>query len=515
MSTSDHRARLMAILSGKPLPTSIDGASASSVEAADEGELPIEGVKVDDAPADPGVPPAPTALRLDGWGISRGENLLEASDRLSKFASLGAEDEARVNAAADFYGAAFNVEPELNHACVDRQRHQFMEALMGQPEYAALHSSTFLDDDASTIAAVAFAQQYEELTLERERRAEQKKKDERDPRKPKKDKGDEEMEDAMACAAAAAKACEAASEEVAEHNDSRDACGMGPGGPGKSSPDRMAQYFQRVKNSAQLKKIIALAGRYRRAARGKQMNKTRHGYDDMVGIDLSGDLARAVPAELAKYSHRLLRMDFLRRLVERQLLSRDWRTVEPQDKGPVWICVDRSGSMSGDKVAQAKALALAMGEIARMQKRWIVLMSFDGQYGKPETLTGLHSNNHDLVVFPPGRWDPLAMLDWLEGPCKGGSCHDVPVREMPALWNSINPPRGKTDLVFVTDAECALSPADAATFNDWKVREKVKLISLVIGKRQGGETLSCVSDQLFGMPILDVEEEGVSAALSI
>jgi Mg-chelatase subunit ChlD len=93
--------------------------------------------------------------------------------------------------------------------------------------------------------------------------------------------------------------------------------------------------------------------------------------------------------------------DVLRRLVERQVLSRDYRASEPVGKGPIIVAVDQSGSMEGEPVHTAKALALAMAWIARQQHRWAALVAYSGDSGER------------LLAFPPGRWYETALLDWL------------------------------------------------------------------------------------------------------
>src|SRR5262249_31742576 len=137
-----------------------------------------------------------------------------------------------------------------------------------------------------------------------------------------------------------------------------------------------------------------------------------------------------------------LEPDTLRRLVERQCMCRQQRSIEPVGKGPIIVCVDESGSMAGEKVHTAKALALALAWIARQQRRWCALVAYSGSSGER------------LLPLPPGRWDEVALAEWLCAFIGRGSNLDVPVREMPRYYTQLKAPQGRTDVLFITDALC-------------------------------------------------------------
>jgi uncharacterized protein with von Willebrand factor type A (vWA) domain len=52
--------------------------------------------------------------------------------------------------------------------------------------------------------------------------------------------------------------------------------------------------------------------------------------------------------------------------------------TKKEGKGPIVVCVDNSGSMSGDRETWSKAVALALLEIATMQKRGFACIHFGG-----------------------------------------------------------------------------------------------------------------------------------------
>ena len=300
-----------------------------------------------DVPASTSSRPAsPTVLELDDWGIRRGGEVLKESERLQ---TLGL-DEAAI---ADFFGAAFEPEPLLHESCADVLRHDFIKQLLETPEYNALHTSTLLNQAASAIATTSFAEQF--ATLRKEITPEEKddgQKAETSPERKKTSpdrKGEgrreehepkhERLAEEMKILRAVGHALTKASEEVEEAQEAANALGMGAGSPGSNDARAIAQLYRRVRSNKMLRRICELAGRYRRFAQSKQRRKLAHGMDDMVGVVLDGELGRVLPQELAKLALPEFEWDTLRRLVERQVMCRDYRSTEPVAKGPLIVSV--------------------------------------------------------------------------------------------------------------------------------------------------------------------------------
>jgi len=433
----------------------------------------------------------PTALFVDEWGLRRGRDLIAESERLKKCCA----DEF---AAADFFGIAFDPDPQLMPSCVDPRRHQFVKQMLETPEYHALHADTQLDDTASEIAATHFAEQFSQL----------KKEDAEDKPREKGSasggsaRGDaEELEREMAALRAVGKAVEEAGREVGELKESAAALGMGPGEPGSNYPHAIANLFKRIRGDRNLKKICELAGRFRRVAQSKQRQKVWHGFDDVVGVEPGGDIGRLLPSELMKLMLPELELDTLRRIAEKQAMCREHHSVEPVGKGPILCVVDESGSMEGQRVHTAKALALSLAWIARSQRRWCGVIAYSGGSGER------------LLALPPGRWNEVKLCDWLSEFIGGGSDLDVPIKELPRMYQEIGAPPGITDVVILTDAKCRV-PADLRErFLAWKGATKARVVSLVIGSVPGD--LEHISDEVHRVPALDPASDAVGRVLSL
>jgi uncharacterized protein with von Willebrand factor type A (vWA) domain len=440
------------------------------------------------------APASATALHLDDWGLRRGQDVLHESDRLKEcLAELG-DEERQTYAVADFHAAAFETDPRLHDACLDQLRLEFVKQLMETPEYRELRTSTVLNDTASEIAATAFAVQYAELHKER-------KKDEKESNEGRGGRRAGDFEGEMAVLKRVSKALAEATKEVEDAKEAAAALGMGAGAPGSNDPRAIAALFKRVRSDPTLRRICELAGRYRRVAQSKQRQKSVHGMDDMVGVTTDGELGRLLPHELAKLAIPEFEDDTLRRLVERQTMCREYASVEPVAKGPIIVSVDESGSMEGEKAHTAKALALALAWIARMQKRWCGLVAYSGDSGER------------VLSLPPGRWDEHALMSWLEEFIGGGSSIDIPIREMPRIYEQLKAPVGKTDVLFITDAICRLPDKLKQEFISWKQSVQARLITLVIDSAPGD--LAAISDELHMVGSLSVEEEAVGKVLAV
>lgn len=438
----------------------------------------------------PSTPLSDTALQLDDWTKRRGLELTETNE----FMQSKEIDELE---AADLYGAAFLPEPKLAEHCKDPQRHEFLKAMMETPDYQNLHQTTSANVEAAELAACSFAEHWSD---HRAACAEAKKKAASAPPgssgcKPK-------MPSPMG---AASRALSSAASAVSSMMDTCGAFGLGGNGanPGGSlDKGRIGRLMKKVAKSQNLKKIIELAGRFRRVAQSQQRQKAKHGLDEVVGIVQNNDIPRLLPQELAQFADPDLELDFLRRLQERQTLCFDFKGIESVAKGPIIVVVDESGSMGGNKIETAKALALAMAWIARKQKRWCCFMAFSG------------GSEHRTIVLEPGKPKEEELVEWLEGFIGGGTTLDVPLVELPAYFDkNLQHLKGKTDVLCITDAIVSCPPEMAEHFLAWKKRSQCKMITFVIEGEPGD--LAPLSDQLFQMDAIEADSEAVHTAVSI
>ncbi len=421
---------------------------------------------------------SPTALKLDQWSLRKGHELLAESPRLRK---LGLSSEC----VSDLHAAAFLPDHELEDSCRDPLRKEFIQELLSTPAYQSLHESTKLNTVAAEIAAISFGEQFSALAARVETSPQ--------PSKP------EGLD--VAVIASASRAAKDAVEGVQELESVTQAMGMGSGEPGSSDVNAIACAFKAARSNKALMRICALAGKFRQLAQGLHKSRSKNGFEEVTGLESGGDISRLVPSELMKLGIPELELDLMRRLVERQCLCREFESTEKVGLGPVVLVVDESGSMVGHRNESAKAVALTIAWLARKQGRWCGLVAFSGGTG------------HRVLSLPPDRWNQVDLLDWLQSFLGCGSDQDVPVAELPAIFTEIGAPLGKTDLIYVTDAELRISDKKASAFKAWKASVQARLISLLLNSDPGD--LTSISDEVHLINSLDPTEVGIRKVFSL
>lgn len=453
------------------------------------------------APAALGAAPAAprtsaTVLDVDRWGHRRAGDI---AARWSETDGMPAADQATI---ADAHAALFDIEPQPAARPQDAQRAAWWRQMMDTPEYRALHAQTCLDPDLSELGAAALCRQWLEYAAAQ---PEPKPGPDGQPA-PEPGSDDEPIGQTMARIRSTAQALRAAAQDVQDARDMR--AGLGAGDGAELDPAAFREHFRRVRNDRTLRAIMQMAGRMRALAQALQRAKVRHGADEIAGIEPTGDLARLLPSELAQLACGIDEIELLalHRLAQRQSLGRQLHARVKVGRGPIVVCVDESGSMTGDRIIAAKALACALAWLAHHQRRWIALVAYSGDA------------TARAYVAAPGRTDPAALIDWLSRQMGGGTTLDVIADTLPTTlwpaWRAAGMPAGKTDLIVITDDEIHAPDEQVQRLLDWRRAEQVRAYGIAIGTRTVG-VLGRICDRTWSVPSLDLDSIAVSEALSI
>lgn len=204
-----------------------------------------------------------------------------------------------------------------------------------------------------------------------------------------------------------------------------------------------------------LKKIAELAGRLRIRARAKQRTKTKYAPESIVDVTIGGELERLLPSELMQLLMPQTKLLLMRKLQEREALQYELEGNEELDRGPVIMMVDSSGSMSGIRNQWAMAVAIAVLEIAAMQRRAFVLGHFDGSLQACFTVEKPSALKLDQLI---------EMVSFFSG---GGTDFCAPLSKAHEIITSGKQKDGvfaRADVMLITDGQ--------ARWNDWA--QKVK-----------------------------------------
>lgn len=283
---------------------------------------------------------------------------------------------------------------------------------------------------------------------------------------------------------AARNACKKATEVADSHNSMMSAFGQGneSGVRQTTSPGLKKELAEKLVNNDHLRKIAELAGRLKRIAIDKQRSKTRYGTDEIADITVGNDLARLVPAELMKLTHPVLKYEFFKRYLEKSLMQYQLRGREKEGRGPLIVCIDESGTMSGQRDVWAKAVAMALLTLAQRQKRRYYMIHYDSNVTRTDEFYG--------------KADPLEIIDAISHFTSGGTEFEEPLN---MAFQMIN--RGKetgykkADIVFITDGQATVSENFLKIFNMAKKAANFQVIGIVID-HYDDSTVRKFSDQV-------------------
>lgn len=185
-----------------------------------------------------------------------------------------------------------------------------------------------------------------------------------------------------------------------------------------------------LENDTSLKELADLIGRqeaekerYEKELRDKVEIKTefhpKSAYRGQIsGLRLSGEISSALPTELAMSQNPVTKLYFAQKFAEKKLLSYSYTNQqksireehkqeetekavkETEQKGPVIICVDTSGSMHGTPERVAKTITFALAKKCLDEDRKCFLISFSTEI-EIQDLSEFEKSNglEELVKF--------------------------------------------------------------------------------------------------------------------
>lgn len=185
-----------------------------------------------------------------------------------------------------------------------------------------------------------------------------------------------------------------------------------------------------LENDTSLKELAELIGRqeaekerYEKELRDKVEIKTefhpKSAYRGQIsGLRLSGEISSALPTELAMSQNPVTKLYFAKKFAEKKLLSYSYTNQqksireehkqeetekavkETEQKGPVIICVDTSGSMHGTPERVAKTITFALAKKCLDEDRKCFLISFSTEI-EIQDLSEFEKSNglEELVKF--------------------------------------------------------------------------------------------------------------------
>ncbi len=209
---------------------------------------------------------------------------------------------------------------------------------------------------------------------------------------------------------------------------------------------------------------------------------------DTHGVERSGEISRMLPSEAVLFVRSSLRLLWHAKRAERALATYRVRGVEQerfvaddaraeareamrrkkkQERGPIIVCLDTSGSMQGAPETVAKAVTLEAVRIASAEKRDCFLYAFSGPTQVAE---------FDLSV---ARGGIQGLLEFLGCSFHGGT--DVAEPMARALKRVESSNWSRADVIVVSDGEFPVPAATSAAIQTAKKMQSLRVHGLLIG----------------------------------
>lgn len=243
--------------------------------------------------------------------------------------------------------------------------------------------------------------------------------------------------------------------------------GFEPGTEQVVDGENRMELAARIMDDPKLREIFHIVGRLFNLAVNKQKCKQKHPFGSVAGITLSDELSNMLPIELIQLADDEMETLFFIKYFEKQLYCFEFEERVPLGKGPIVICMDESGSMSGRREIWAKAITLALVRLARHENRDAFVICFSECVKR-----SYEFKTHPL--YPRER-----LLEFASIFKSGGTNFMDPLER--ALRQVDQASEFKdADIVFITDGCAHMTLKFIEHFMDEKKRLEFELFSLVI-----------------------------------
>lgn len=271
--------------------------------------------------------------------------------------------------------------------------------------------------------------------------------------------------------------------------------GLDPGQLSKMPAERRIQLASKF-NNERFRRIADLLGPMQRLAMAEQKKKVDYARDEMYDMELGNDLGYVIPTEMLLAGDEIGEMLFFDRYINENLVQYKLRGTEKVAKGGIIVCEDGSGSMSGDPEVWAKAVALSLYQICKLQKRPFSAIHFGG-VGEYQQFD-FHINDKlkdgvDIELYgkpwrtqenPTGHYETIdGVIKYAETFFGGGTDFVTPLSAALDTLRAQYDKDGaiKGDIVFITDGICGVPDEWLKEFKEEQERLGFRVWGILLG----------------------------------
>lgn len=274
---------------------------------------------------------------------------------------------------------------------------------------------------------------------------------------------------------------------------------------GSLSFDEAIGLYKRF-NDPKFIRFVNKVGKNKKHARQAVYKQHRDKVSPIDKVHLSNRIDGLIDDELISLSLDIEAFDndFYERYMRDDLLTIKMIAKKDKRRGPIVLCYDGSGSMQGVKIEETKAHVLAILEIAKIQKRPLVLIQFAS---KTEPLFIKHINPLNL-----GAKDVMEVIDTF---ICGGTDFEKPLEQAMTFITASKYKNG--DILFITDGQCDIHADFKEKFVQLKNARSFKLYTVIIHSFTYGDygDIGEISDEVLEIKESDWNDETNSKIFSL
>ena len=232
--------------------------------------------------------------------------------------------------------------------------------------------------------------------------------------------------------------------------------------------DQVIDIYRRL-TSPQFLKLLDRIGRNKRYARKVQYQKRSRLAFPIDKIASSNRIDQMIDDEYISLALDIdaFEKDFYERYLHDSLLTTKMINRSDKHRGPIIVCYDGSGSMNGQKILDTQTHILTILEVARIQKRHLIIIQFASQ-AEPLFIRELN----------PLEISARDVYDVLDTFLSGGTDFELPLKK--ALEYIRRDRHRQSDILFFTDGLAAISSRFKQQFTEQKKRYRFKLFTVIM-----------------------------------
>jgi len=232
--------------------------------------------------------------------------------------------------------------------------------------------------------------------------------------------------------------------------------------------DEIIEIYRRYKKPEFIK-FINKVGKNRTYARQMQHKKRKKHAIPIDKVTSSHNIDLLIDEEYIALSLDIeaFENDFYDRYLKDGLLTIDLINQLDKRKGPIILCYDGSGSMEGIKIEETQSHILAIMEVAKIQKRRMVIIQFASA---SEPLYIKEINPKNIIAKD--------VLDIIDTFICGGTDFEKPLSK--AIEYIKIDKHKKSDILFITDGQCEIRDAFKEYFLSIKQERDFKLYTMIM-----------------------------------